>query len=112
MKLYPMHGELKIHITDGEQVGEVSYSLPPHMLPTEEGMTEVLARVQTALPEGFRLMDREESLNYWLRETKHYQGSRLALPPKPEGQEWYDPALERADGSTIYRDDRDEGDEE
>lgn len=112
MKLYPMHGELKIHITDGEQVGEVSYSLPPSLLPTEEMMTEVMAKVLTALPPGFRFMDREESLNYWLREEKHYQGSRLAMPVKDEGQEWFDPELEHAKGSTIYRDDRDEGDEE
>jgi hypothetical protein len=112
MKLYPMHGELKIHITDGEQVGEVSYSLPPQLLPTEELMAEAMVKMQAMLPDGFRFMDREESLNYWLREEKHYQGSRLALPPKDEGQEWYDPAVERAEGSTIYRDDRDEGDEE
>ncbi len=111
MKLYPMHGELKIHITDGEQVGEVSYSLPPQLLPTEESMTEALAKVQEILPPGFRFMDREESLNYWLREVKHYSGSLLALPPKADGQEWHDPAGERA-GSTLYQDEPDTEDAE
>lgn len=105
--LYPMQVEMKLHITDGDTVGSVSYSFPVHRLPTGADMPRVLDEIGKALPDGYRLMTRHESLMHFLREEKGYRGPNIALPALDEGQEWHDPAA--ADVMSFSRhDDMDE----
>lgn len=92
--LYPISVDVKVHITDGKQVGVVTFTMGLHKLPTEANMPEVLEKVTAALPDGFRLMSRHESTMYFLREEKGYRGPNLALPSLEEGEAWHDPSAE------------------
>lgn len=94
MKVYPVSVDVKVHITDGEHVGSVTFGMGLHKLPTEETMPEILARVTEALPDGYRLMSRHESTMFFLRDQKGYSGPNLALGPMDEGEEWHDPSAE------------------
>lgn len=111
MKLYPVNIDVKVHITNGVADGAATFGMWLHKLPTEQDMPDILAKVMQALPEGFRLMSRHESMMYFLREQKGYRGPNLALPDLEAGEEWHDP--ETAHTYSSLGDDEDfEGDEE
>lgn len=96
MKVYPISVDVKVHITNGEDVGSVKFGMGLHKIPTEDTMPDVLAQVMKALPDGFRLMSRHESTMYFLRDQKGYRGPNLALGRMEEGQEWHDPSAENS----------------
>jgi hypothetical protein len=87
-KQYPMAVQLNVYITDGEQVGSVNYGFPFGRYPTDETMGEVLDKVKSALPDGFRLMNRAESTMHYLREERGYRGPNMIIP---RDGDWYDP---------------------
>lgn len=86
--MYPMTASLKIHITDGEQVGSVTYGGGHGKLYTESDMLKVLEEVKACLPDGFRLMNRAESTMFYLREEKGYRGPNMVIP---KSGKWHDP---------------------
>lgn len=92
-KLYPIHVNINLHITDGDSDGAVNYGFAMGRLPTEEDMGKVIEECMTALPSGFRLMTRHESLIYYLRQEKGYRGpNNVAMPGIKDGDEWHDPS--------------------
>lgn len=109
MKIYPVSVDVKVHITDGDKVGAVTFGMGLHKLPTAESMPAVLEKVMGALPDGFRLMSRHESTMYFLREHKGYRGPNLALPRLTDGEEWHDP--ETADSFSSLGEESDEDEE-
>lgn len=111
MKLYPVEISLKVHITDGETIGSADYAVGLHRLPTEEMMHNILAEVCGVLPDGFRLMSRQESTMYFLRQRKGYRGPALSFGKMDEGEEWHDPASENT-FSTLFDDDGEDDTEE
>lgn len=110
MKLYPIECDLKFHITDGVTVGSVTYGHGVHRLPTEDQMADSIAKIMPMLPEGFRLMSRQESTMYFLREKRGYRGPLLAFGKMDEGEEWHDPATENT-FSTLFDNGHDDEDE-
>ncbi|THK38139.1 hypothetical protein EHS39_11705 [Ensifer sp. MPMI2T] len=88
-KRYPMGVTLSIYITDGEQVGSVNYGFGFGRAPTDEDMPAILEKVEAALPDGFRLMNRAESTMHYLREERGYRGPNMVIP---RDGEWHDPA--------------------
>jgi hypothetical protein len=109
-KLYPVKNTVEVYITDGDQVGSVSYGMGMGRLPTDEEMPSILDKVKVMLPDGFRLMTRHEATMHFLREEKGYRGPNLAPPALADGDEWFDPAT--ADGFSMLGDEPDDEDEE
>lgn len=103
-KRYPMAVKLEVYITDGEQVGSVNYGYGFGGAPSDEDMKAILPKVKSALPPGFRLMNRGEAAMHFLREEKGYRGPNLHM--SSEGN-WHDPATD-----TSYSDLNDEPEEE
>ncbi len=89
---YPIHVDIMFHITDGSQIGEVTYGHGMNKLPREDQMEEIIATVTQQLPPGFRLMDRAESGMYFMREKKGYRGPNLVIPKLGN---WFDPSTDK-----------------
>ncbi len=89
--LYPVQVQLKVHITNGEASGSATYSHGLHRLPEEADMEKILTDVMQALPDGFRLMTRHESMMHFLRDERHYQGPNVALPVLAADERWHNP---------------------
>lgn len=90
---YPLIAKLEIHITDGDGTnGAATYQCPFNRLPTEAEMPAILDKINDALPLGFRLMTRHESLMHYLREEQGYRGpDNMHMPRLDDGDEWHDP---------------------
>lgn len=57
----PFVVEMKVAITNGENVGFVTYTLAPGKIPTTEAIKEGIVKSEEAAKEqGYRLMDRHE----------------------------------------------------
>ncbi len=89
-KQYPLQMDAKIYITDGKQVGAVTFGFPVCHIPDEDAIAEAVKKSLEALPPGFRLMDRHETYNHWLREEKNYRGPQMSFSSVAKG-EWHDP---------------------
>lgn len=89
--LFPVSVDIHVHITDGQVDGSAKYNFGLNRLPSAADMPEVFSKIQSALPDGFRLMTRHESLMYFLRNEKGYRGPDIALPAIEKGDEWHDP---------------------
>lgn len=109
---YPVKAGLEIYITDGQQVGSVTYGMGLYQLPTEQDMPEILEKVTSALPPGFRLMSRHESMMHFLREERGYRGPNLALGALDAGDVWHDPETAETYSTIGDEPDFDEEDEE
>lgn len=109
-KHYPIHVEIKVHITDGRgQDGEVNYGFAMNRLPKEEDMPKVLEKAMSVLPDGFRLMTRHESMMHYLRSEKGYRGPSLAMHDLDAGDQWYDPETASTYSDRFFNnDDKDE----
>lgn len=90
-KLYPIDIDIKIHITDENSSGSITYGFPMNKLPTEDDMQKVIKEAMSAAPDGFRLMTRQESMMYFLREKRGYRGPGMIPPAVADGDEWHDP---------------------
>lgn len=106
-KRYPMQVNLEVYITDGENVGSVKYGFGFGRLPSDEEMGTVLQKTKSALPEGFRLMNRAEATMHYIREERGYRGPNMVIPK--EGQ-WHDP--ESDESFTSLGDEPEELDED
>lgn len=91
MKRYPMAVKLAVYITDGEQVGSVSYGFGFGSSPNDEDMVEVIEKVKNALPDGFRLMNRAEATMHYFREERGYRGPNMVIPTTGD---WFDPSTD------------------
>lgn len=106
VKRYPVSVEVSVHITDGDTDGAAKFTLGANRLPTDADMPGIFEEVSKALPAGFRLMSRHESMMFFLRDVKGYRGPNLALPSLDPGEEWHDP--ETANTMTFNDDEQEE----
>lgn len=88
-KVYPVSVDMKISITNGESEGTVTYGFPDNIKAADADLDKVMQEVLDQLPEGYRLMTRQEHVMMQLRE-RGYQGENLAIPNLPKDQEWHD----------------------
>ena len=90
-KVYPIEFQALVHVTDGDQRGTVTYTLAGGgKLPTEEDVAKAIEESVAALPDGFRLMTRHESLMHRLQ-ARNPLMPNVALPKLDDGDEWHDP---------------------
>lgn len=83
----PFDVELKILVTDGEQVAQATYSMPSGMFPTVDGikaaMGEVESQVKKTIGHGFRLCTKREFFDNLIRERTG-SPERFAMPGSDE----------------------------
>ena len=89
LKLYgPFDVELKIHITDGEQVGTATYELGRSQYATPEKVSEALtkteAQVKKQMGDEWRLCSKKEYFDQMMIEATG-TGERFAMP---SGDDW------------------------
>ena len=109
-KVYPVSIDVKVHVTDGDAVGSVTFGMGLHQLPSEGEMPAIIEKVLSALPDGFRLMNRAESTMYFLRDLKGYRGPNLVPPRLDEGERWHD--IDAEDAPCCLYSSHDDGDDE
>jgi hypothetical protein len=89
---YPMHVEIKFHITNGSNTGIATYGHGMQKLPTEDQMAKIMAKLHGSLPDGYRFMDRAESTMLYMREERGYRGPNMVVPNIGV---WYDPETDK-----------------
>jgi hypothetical protein len=80
----PIETEIKVAITDGEQIGEVTIGLGIGVWPTPEKAQKAIADLATNdnLPPGWRVCTKRE---WWEKVCKEQFGQRFAMPG---GEAW------------------------
>jgi hypothetical protein len=83
----PFEIELKVFITDGEQQGQVTYTLPSGLYPTVEMIRSALAtseqKAKEAVGADFRLFSKREFFDHLIRE-KTGSSERFAMSGSEE----------------------------
>jgi len=84
----PIDIELKIHVTDGENEGVVTYTMPAAKFPTIEDLQKAIIEAEKSVKEtageDFRLMNKQEWFDQWMRQ-KTGINTRFAIPG---GKDW------------------------
>lgn len=77
----PVTLEAKVHIAsdDGSLQGDVTVSLPPGQVPTQDALNRVIGQALHSMPEGYRLMTPFEFINGVLLPDVGVHG-RYAVP--------------------------------